>query len=635
MHCRNILPILFFSTAAAARQAPAPDAAATPDSAAITVTANRTPTPLDQVASAVTVLDKAAIDASQDIDVATLIARTPGVSFSRTGGYGAATALRIRGAEADQTVLVVDGVKLSDQASPDGSYNFGNLLVGDASRVEILRGPQSTIWGSQAIGGVVNIVTAMPEKPLEASLDVEAGSRQTVDARAGVGGRQGPLAWRVAGENFTTQGVSALAPSLGGHEADGYRNSAASGRALLTLTPDVALDVRGYYSRSHTDQDGYDPVTFAQEDTPEYEIARQFLGYAGIAADLFGGRLKNRLGYSYTSIVRDDYDPRTPAAENTFNSLGRTSRIDYQGVLALLPGWGAVFGVEHEVSRFRSISPQYQLVPDGGRARLTSEYVELNGQPLAGLTLTGGVRHDDYTSYGGRFVFSGGAAWALPTGTVLRARYGEGFRAPSLYQLYSPYGDPKLKPAISHGWEAGIEQKLIGGRLDLGANWFERRTRDEVVFSGLPTPPYGIYQNLARSTAHGVELAASLAPVEGLSLSANYSFILAEDRSPGATYGLWLPHRPRHEVNGSADYRWPFGLSTGVAVRHSGRSFDDTSNLVPLSGYTLVDLRADLPLGHALSLFGRIENVGDRHYMTVYSYGSIGRSVYLGLRGRF
>ena len=142
------------------------------DDSGIVVTATRTPTPLDQVPASITVLDKAAIDRAQDIGATELLLRTPGISMSRNGGYGTATSLRIRGAESEQTVVVIDGVKLNDPSSTGGGYNFANLLIGDAQRIEVLRGPQSTLWGSQAIGGVVNIVTASPQAPIEGSFDI-------------------------------------------------------------------------------------------------------------------------------------------------------------------------------------------------------------------------------------------------------------------------------------------------------------------------------------------------------------------------------------------------------------------------------------------------------------------------------
>jgi len=640
--------LLAVATPALAQQAHELDTTSDANASTVIVTATRTPMPIERIDSSVTVLDKQAIDAAQDMDVASLLLRTPSVSLSRNGGYGTDITFRLRGAEGDQTVVVLDGVKLTDPAAPDGSFNMGNLLTGDASRIEVLRGPQSTLWGSQAIAGVVNIVTAEPTAPLQGSFDVEGGSRDTVDARAGLGGKDGRVSWRLAGEAFTTDGISALDPRFGGVERDGYATQSASGRVEVALSEAVSADLRGFYLHGRTDIDGTDPVTFAMVDTPEFEINDQWLGYAGLKAGSFGGRLRSRFGYSYTDTRRRNIDPRlVPGDETSFRSNGSTRRAEYEGTLTLFDGGNAVFGVEHEWSRFSSISPQFQATPDNGHADLTDEYLQVNAEPLGGLTLSGGVRHDDYVSYGSRFLFSGGAAWKLDTGTVLRARYGEGYKAPSLYQLYSQYGNPALKPTEAKGWEAGVEQHVWADRLILGGDYFERRTRQLVIFNscfGIPpgTDPLcdshaivgGYYRNLGRSFAQGVELTGSLRPLTGLSIDANYSWIKSISRSAG-TEGNWLPRRPRKEGNATLTYRWPFDLSTAVAVRWAGHSFNDAGNMTRLKGYALVDLRVEMPLNERVWLFARAENVADEHYETVYQYGTLGRSIYAGIRGRF
>ena len=186
------------------------------DGDSIIVTATRAPLALDEVPASIAVLDKEAIDRAQDIGVTELLLRTPGISIARNGGYGTSTSLRIRGAESEHSVVVIDGVKLNDPSSTGGGFNFANLLAGDIDRIEVLRGPQSILWGSQAIGGVVNIVTAAPEKSLEGSFDLEAGSRETVSARAAIGGRTGSLSWRLGGQRFTTDGISSHAKAFGG-----------------------------------------------------------------------------------------------------------------------------------------------------------------------------------------------------------------------------------------------------------------------------------------------------------------------------------------------------------------------------------------------------------------------------------
>ncbi len=614
----------------------------------IIVTATRAPLTLDEIPAAITVLDKPAIDRAQDIGVTEVLLRTPGISMSRNGGYGTATSLRIRGAESEYSVAVIDGVKLNDPSSTGGGFNFTNLLVGDIARIEVLRGPQSILWGSQAIGGVVNIVTATPEKALEASFDIEAGSRNTVSARAAVGGQTGPLSWRIGGQRFTTDGISSHAAAFGGVERDGYRNHNVSGRAELALAENVSVEVRGTYASGRVQFDGFNA------DSADYGLNKEFVGYAGVNFDLADGRFRNRIAYGHTDTNRDNYNP-TRARPQSFEADGRNKRWEYQGSFAVSERISAIFGIENERSDFRSRSPAASLSTPlpafaRGEAELTSAYGQLSVEPVAGLTLNGGVRYDDHNRYGGQTLFAAGGVWRLPTGTVLRASYGEGFKAPSLYQLFSEYGNVALDPEEAHGWEAGVEQHLFGSQLVVGANWFERTTTNQIIYnscSGTATNPlcfvpgdpttrrFGYYSNVARSEAHGVEATAALS-LGGLKLDGNYSWIVAEDRSEStANFGKWLPRRPRQTANAAVSYDFDFGLELGAAVRWSGKSYDNASNATRLDDYTLVDLRAEFALSDKVQLFARAENIFDEQYMTAFRYGSIGRSIYAGIRGRF
>lgn len=628
------------------QEAPPPDPAT--DAEAILVTATRLPLSLDRVPESITLLDKAAIDRNQDIGVSELLLRTPGVSIHRNGGYGSSTSLRIRGAESDQTVVVIDGVKLNDPSSTGGGFNFSNLLIGDAARIEVLRGPQSILWGSQAIGGVVNIVTPLPKAPLEGSFDLEAGSRETASARAALGGKQGRLTWRVGAQAFTTDGISAFASSFGGRERDGYRNRNLSGRAELEISETISADLRGYYSRGRNEFDA------VGADNPAYGTNREFVGYAGLNVDMFDKRLRNRFAYGYTDTDRDNYDPRNQRTK-TFDAAGRNQRFEYQGSFAITEQDILLVGVENERSRFRSVSPPAALstpvpAPVRGKSEITGIYGQLSLQPVTGLTLNAGMRHDDHARFGSKTLFSAGGIVNLPTGTRIRASYGEGFKAPTLYQLYSEYGNDALAPERAHGWEAGAEQRLFDNKLQIGAVWFDRTSRDLIVYIGCASSSntllcfqpgtsirrLGYYQNVSRAKARGLEAQASLNPLAGLSIDANYSWTMAEDRSPGsANFGKWLPRRPRQQANGSISYAWPLGLTTGVAVRWSGHSYDNASNSQRLDDYMLVDLRAELALSDQVRLFARAENLFDEGYMTAYRYGALGRSIYAGVRGRF
>ena len=634
-----------------AQQAAAPNAATivAPSDQEILVTATRAPIASDRVAASFTVLDKDVIDRSQDLGVTELLLRTPGVSFVRNGGYGTSTSMRIRGAESEHTVVVIDGIKLNDPSSTGGGYNFAHLLTGDAARIEVLRGPQSILWGSQAIGGVVNIVTPLAERPLEASFDIEAGSRETVSARAALGGKTGPLAWRIGAQTFTTAGVSAIAPEFGGVEKDGYRNQNVNARALLDVAPGVSLDVRAFYASGRNDFDAFNA------DSAEYGLNREFVGYGGINFDLFGGAFRNRVGYGYTNTDRENYSP-SRERQITFDAAGRNERLEYQGSVALAPGWDLAVGAENEKSHFRTVSPAASLAtlipdPTRGRAEITSFYANLNAELVTGFTVTGGLRNDDHDGYGDKTLFSVGGVYTSPWGSRIRASYADGFKAPSLYQLYSEYGNVGLDPEEAHGWEVAVEQRLLDGAVTFGGVYFKRNTANQIAYNGcstgsadplcyVPGDPmtarWGYYYNVGNASAEGIEATLSVRPFERLLIDGNYSWVASIDRTEGAsTFGKYLARRPRHTANASVNYTFDAGGSIGAAVRWTGESFDNASNSSRLKPYTLVDLRGDVPISPNVRLFARIENLFNEQYSTAYRYNSIGRSFYAGFRGRF
>lgn len=614
----------------------------------ILVTATRHDAPLESIASSLTLLDKEALDRSQDMGVTEVLLRTPSISISRNGGYGTSTSLRIRGAESDQTVVVIDGVKLNDPASTGGGYNLAHLMLGDAAQIEILRGPQSILWGSQAIGGVVNISTAMPTAPLEGSFDLEAGSRETVNSRLAVGGQQGPLKWRIGAQSFTTEGISAIAPEFGGEEKDGYRNRSVRGRAEVALSDAVTLDFGGYYGAALVHIDS------TTRDTPEYSTNDEWLAHAGLRFALAGGRFLNRMNVQYTDTVRENLNPDR-ARPLSFQSEGTNKRAEYQGQFQINAALSAIFGADYEKSEFKSRSPAASLstpLPNfaRGSAEILGVYAQLHAEPVSGLHLNAGLRHDDHNVYGGATLFGAGGRWNIGGGMALRASYGEGFKAPSLYQLNSEYGNEALAPERSSGWEAGVSQSLFSQTVTVSALYYERISKEQIVYNGCTAGTtdalcypasnggefrYGYYANVARSEARGVEAAAEL-HLGPVSLSGNYSWNLAEDRSKGSdSFGNWLNRRPRETANLSAHYTTPVGLELGGALHWSGKSYNDAANSLMLDDYTLVDVRAELPIAEKLRLFARVENLFDENYMTVYRYGALGRSIYAGLRGRF
>ncbi len=260
-----------------------------------------------------------------------------------------------------------------------------------------------------------------------------------------------------------------------------------------------------------------------------------------------------------------------------------------------------------------------------------SFYGELIARPMQQLTITGGVRNDDHKAYGNHTTLGASAALALDSGTTLRASYGEGFKAPTLYQLFGPYGTPDLEPETARNYDAGIEQSFLSGAARASVTYFNRDTKNQIDFDlGTFT-----YQNIARTHAEGIEFDLTLRPVEALTFNANYSYIDSENRSPDGNFGKDLQRRPHQTVNASIDYKFPFGLSAGATISHVGDSYDNVANTVRLDGYVLAGLRASIAVADRFEIYGRVDNLFDEKYQVVRGYGTYGRAAYGGVRVKF
>jgi vitamin B12 transporter len=647
------IPLILLATLATAEQ-PIIDDTSTPLEEVVVV-ANRTPVPLSKVGSAVTVLTAKDIKASQATIASDLLEQTPGISVARTGGPGEPTSVFIRGAESDQTVVVIDGVKMTDPSLPGGGFDFENLLIGDISRIEILRGAQSTLYGSDAMGGVIDIETADPRRKSQGSASLEGGSHDTGDGSVSVGGVSDALMWRAAGNYYGTGGTPCFDQYRGGRRDCASQIGGGAGQIRYDFTPDLQLDLRGYMVSARTDFDGYDTPSCAASgflictfgDDSEYGKTQQGIGYAGLNWWSPDHSLTNRLSVQYTGSETRNYDPNGPVnlgnpTTETFYGFGRNIREEDQSTWKFSDAGQIVFGAQNEHSTINTVSPFSPFIGSG--VVINSVYAQAQYEILKGLTLTAGGRYDHHDVYGGHGTGQFAAAWALPDqATVLRASFGQGFKAPALYQLYSNYGNHALQPETANSWDAGIEHHALDNRLVIDATYFQRTSRDLIGFFDCSTPsplcatePFGYYANIARSYAHGVEVDGSFKATEELSITANYTVSDTEDISPGSsTYGNELPRRPADTGNATVTYLWPFRLSTALAMRYSAASFDDAANTIRLGGYVLLDVRTSYPINDHLEMFARVENLTDRHYETAYEYGTLGRSAYLGARTTF
>lgn len=633
--------LLLSSTALLLAQPAFAETAATMDSGwvehggdAIIVTASRTERRLSETGRSITVIDADRIERTQSVTVVDLLRNVPGITFTRNGGIGTAASVFIRGADSGHTAALIDGVKLNDPSSPTGAFNFGNLMTGNVERIEVLRGSQSVIWGSQAIGGTINTITRAPTDELRINARAEYGYRDTGQVVGNMSGRFGPVAASVGAGYFRSDGISAFNEDRGGEERDGYRNFGANGKLEITLSDAVSVDLRGYYSDGKNDNDGFVFANgiFAFGDTDATDSNKEFVGYSGLNFALFDGRFKNRVAFAYTSTKRKTFEQDV----QTFDALGRNERFEYQGVWDISDVIRTTFGAETEKSKYRSGSGAFVERFD---ADTDSIYGQLSLTPVKGFTVTAGVRYDDHSEFGGETTFAGDVVYSPNDGkTTFRASYGEGFKVPSLYQLYSDYGNTALDPETSTSFDAGVTQVLVDNKLEVSATVFRRDSDNLIGFIGCPVStgictdrPFGTYDNVDRARAQGIEFTLFARPIEALSWSLNYSLIDAENRDTG----LDLVRRPKHSVNAAIDYDWAFGLQTGATITHIGSHYEDGLNTNKVEGYVLVDVRAAIPVTDNIELYGRVDNLFDEKYETVFNYGTPGRSAFAGVRLRY
>ncbi len=607
-------------------------------------------------------IDEADIKRAQNGAASDLLERLPGVSTTRNGGLGSFTGVRIRGAEAEQTLVVIDGVRVGDPSSPGGGFDFGSLMLGTIDRIEVLRGSNSLPWGSQAIGGVVAISTtgAIPGEIDRASGQVqgEYGARDTVRFNGQLRHlKLGPTSFGLGGGYVRTDGISTAAI---GTERDGYRQYSLNLTNQTQISNSLALSAFGLYSNSRVDLDGFGPPTYIFGDTAEFQRTREH--YAGVTlkhtpGDNHGSPgFSQQLGFGLSDINRDNYDPAQGAAPS-FGARGRNERLSYS--VDWLPfGTGGEqqsedvlrlrAGADREWSRSQTSDA---FSKDIGRTITSSLWGMVVGKPTNTLSLTAGIRYDHHRQFGGATTFALDAGQVLSSNWSLRASYREGFKAPTLFQLSataSAYGNPALAPELARAFEIGT--RFHGGNIwfvDIAL--FRRDSRNLIDFVSCPVGPnpqpaicatgnrpFGTYDNINRARAEGIEIEGSFRFSDTLRLGANASLLTVKDRTSGsALQGNRLARRPRQNAN--VDLTWSPGANLqgadlSLAARYAGASFDDRANLVRLDSYWLFDIRARYPVTPSVDLFGRIENLFNEHYQTVATYGTPGRSAYVGLR---
>ena len=589
----------------------------------IVVTASGFEQPRSETGQAISVIDRDRLETLQATSISDALRTLPSVAVATRGPVGSQTSVFIRGGNSSQTLVLVDGVRINDLSSPNAAFDFGALLTSNIDRVEVLRGPNSIIWGSQAIGGVVNVQSIAPTEAFAVRAGAEYGYADSMKGSVNLSGISGIFEGSVGGAYYRTDGISALS---GGTEKDGYENAAANGRLKVNLSDAFSLDFRGYYNRGVIE---YDSPFGAGANALPVSRNRQFVGYVGANLDLLDGRWRNRVAYTRTDISRLGTDP-VVFSFNNFDVKGTVDRAEYHGAFDVSDLVTLVFGAEHEQT-FASTSFE-GAAADVARNKVTSGFAQLNLRPVAGLTLTGGVRHDDYSDYGGQTTLGGNIAYTPNGGqTVLRATYGEGFRAPTLTEGQPPYGNLNLKPETARNFDLGVEHAFLDDKARVFTTYFNRRSTDLIAFSFTSFQS----ENIDRVKTEGVEAGFALNPTDRLDIRASYSLVNAINRSAGVNFGNRLALRPQNSANVTVDWETPLGVALGGTVLMVGDSFDNASNTVRLDGYVVAGVRASYPITDALEVYGRVDNLFDADYVVVQGYNSYGRNAAVGVRAKF
>lgn len=576
------------------------------------LSASRTPQDPKLTPSSVSSLSLEEMETAQIGSLATALATQPGVVMYSTGAKGAQTSVFLRGANADQTQFVVDGVRMNDRSA--AYLNFlGGADLGGVDRVEVLRGPQSTLYGSSAMGGVILINTTQGCGPLKGTLNVTAGSFDSKGASLSASGSSGGFGYSASASTFSTDND---------RPQNAFREANYSTRLEYATKSDVVV---GGTFRALTGH--YDEVGSRSYLSPGVVDSENMLG------TLYGEvrpteSIKSRL--TLASHLRQ-YSWRTSYGDSPQSNVREIA--DWQNSWTPVKNTELVGGASFEHS-------DYVINGLTTTDHVSAGYVSGTVRPIDAVVLTAGIRYDDYRSVGSATTGRGGIAWLPLKGTKLHATYGTGFNAPSTADRYGvpgwgQVGNSNLVPEKSEGWDAGIEQELADGKATVSATYFQNTFRNLLEWDAFNNPVvvngtyyYGRTINRAHAKTDGVELAATGRLNERIQARVSYTYLDAHNSDNGAR----LTRRPRH--TGDAEIRSVITkeLTAGVGLHFVG---DNANGATAFGGYTTARVFASYAFRPDLLLKARVENALDREYEEAFGYPALPRAVYGSVEWRF
>jgi vitamin B12 transporter len=620
----------------------------------VTVTANRIPTAIQRTGSAVTIIRGEEIQRANPGSLADALRAVPGLDISENGGPGSTAAIRLRGANSGQTLVLLDGVRLNDPSGASGEFDASMIAPGLIDRIEVLRGPQSALYGSDAIGGVINVITRKGRGAPVFSLRAEGGSYGTASTVGSMAGSSGPWNFALSGSALRTDGFSRygyrigrLERAQGPFEDDGTTRFGGFGRIGYDTGTGFRADVAvtGIDTRAE-----YDAAFGRFPDTPSLGKRRFTQVSAKAELDTFDAALTHsvqvfanrseRIFYDSSFATLQPGNRRGAETRTRSDFVGDRLGAEYQALLRLKQFGSLIVGGRFERETADTFAEN--ILPRPGPERRTLAAVQDTTSGFAlwqvpvgeRLTLSFGGRADAVTDVDTFVTGRVTAAYTLPeTGSKLRASLGSGGKAPTLFQRFSPqFGTPGLRPEESIGFDAGIDQSLLDGRATLSLTGFANRIRDLITFESGPTCPAaqagGCYVNVARASTSGLEAAGQVTVLEGLlAISGTYTYLHAKDRATNLT----LARRPQHSGRIALQLTPLPGWLIEPSVVMLAERFSSAGERNRLAPYARFDIYTEYALNPTFKLHARVENITNARYQEVINYGTTGRAAYAGL----
>jgi vitamin B12 transporter len=566
--------------------------------APVTVEATRLPVTQAEAGVAISVLTAQEIEAAGHRNVADALETLAGVTIVRNGPAGGVTGVFIRGLNGDRVLVLIDGVPVNDASAPGGAFDFATLDTAGIERIEVLRGAQSTLWGSGAEGGVVSIITKRGRGAPTATVFAEYGSYETLRTGGTVSGATESADFAISATKFSSQGFSAR---KGDPDLDGSDGLTINAKGGIALPGDGRLGLTLRRAQSHSDFDFGDQASDAEERSAALSLTLPVWGdVADIAA---------QVGYAeITRAYTGGFGPYDYTGERRFARLQLNVDANDWNTLS--------FGAEQE--RITAYGTYMSQDSDN----MTSLFALWETRPVSGLTVSAGLRHDEHSQYGGNRSGRVAAAYAVTDRVTLRGGYGTAFKAPTLAQISFGFPDPKAEK--SEGWELGADYASRDGRFSAGVTVFHQDLTDQIEYDLTNFN----YTNLDATTYDGVELTARSRLTDSLTLSGAYTYLDARDE----TAATRLIRRPRHAANASLGWSDGGPLRAQVALTYND-GYPDAAG--PVANWVRVDVSAGYAVTETVELYGKVENLLDTDYEYISGYNTAGRSGYLGVRAKF